>query len=72
MKIKKYDFRQWLLAAGIRAVKTMAQTATATIGSAVVLSEVNWAVVASASVLAGVFSVLMSTAGLPELDELEE
>lgn len=70
--MKKYDFRQWLLAAGIRAVKTMAQTATATIGSAVVLSEVNWAVVASASVLAGVFSVLMSTAGLPELDELEE
>ena len=70
--MKKYDFKQWLKAVGIRAVKTMAQTAIATIGSAVVLSEVNFGVVLSASVLAGGLSMLTSVAtGLPELDELE-
>ena len=70
--MKKYDFKQWLKAAGVRAVKTMAQTAIATIGSAVVLSEVNFGVVLSASVLAGGLSMLPSVAtGLPELDELE-
>lgn len=70
--MKKYNFKQWLKAAGIRAVKTMAQTAIATIGSAVVLSEVNFGVVLSASVLAGGLSMLTSVAtGLPELDELE-
>ena len=70
--MKKYDFKQWLKAAGIRAVKTMAQTAIATIGSAVVLSEVNFGVVLSASVLAGGLSMLTSVAtGLPELDELK-
>lgn len=70
--MKKYDFKQWLKAAGVRAVKTMAQTAIATIGSAVVLSEVNFGVVLSASVLAGGLSMLTSVAtGLPELDELE-
>lgn len=70
--MKKYDFKQWLKAAGIRAVKTMAQTALATIGSAAVLSEVNFGVVLSASVLAGGLSMLTSVAtGLPELDELE-
>ncbi len=70
--MKKYDLKQWLKAAGIRAVKTMAQTAIATIGSAVVLSEVNFGVVLSASVLAGGLSMLTSVAtGLPELDELE-
>lgn len=70
--MKKYDFKQWLKAAGIRAVKTMAQTALATIGSAAVLSEVNFGVVLSASILAGVLSMLTSVAtGLPELDELE-
>lgn len=70
--MKKYDFKQWLKAAGIRAVKTMAQTALATVGSAAVLSEVNFGVVLSASVLAGVLSMLTSVAtGLPELDELE-
>lgn len=70
--MKKYNFKQWLKAAGVRAVKTMAQTAIATIGSAVVLSEVNFGVVLSASVLAGGLSMLTSVAtGLPELDELE-
>lgn len=70
--MKKYNFKQWLKAAGIRAVKTMAQTAIATIGSAVVLSEVNFGVVLSASVLAGGLSMLTSVAtGLPELDELK-
>ncbi len=69
--MKKYDLKLWLKAAGIRALKTMAQTAIATIGSAVVLSEVNFGVVLSASVLAGGLSLLMSVAGLPELDELE-
>ncbi len=70
--MKKYEFKQWLKAAGIRAVKTMAQTAIATIGSAVVLSELNFGVVLSASVLAGGLSMLTSVAtGLPELDELE-
>ena len=70
--MKKYEFKQWLKAAGIRAVKTMAQTAIATIGSAVVLSEVNFGVVLSASVLAGGLSMLTSVAtGLPELDNQE-
>lgn len=60
--------KKWLKAAGIRAVKTVAQTAIATIGAAAVLSEVNWPVVASAAVLAGVLSLLTSVAGLPEVD----
>lgn len=63
MKITK----KWLKAAGIRAVKTVAQTAVATIGTASVMGEVNWIAVASASALAGVLSVLTSVAGLPEV-----
>lgn len=59
---------EWWAAAGIRALKTCAQTAVATIGTAMVLSEVNWLAVASASVLAGVLSLLTSVAGLPELE----
>ena len=59
----------WAKAAGIRAIKTVAQTAIATIGSSAVLSAVDWKVVASASVLAGVLSLLTSVAGLPEVDE---
>ena len=60
--------KKWLKAAAVRAVKTVAQTAVATIGTSVVLSEVNWAVVVSASVLAGVLSLLTSMAGLPEVE----
>lgn len=58
--------RQWIKYAGIRAVKTIAQTAVATIGAAAVLSDVEWKVVASASILAGILSVLTSIAGIPE------
>ena len=65
----KYNFKDWAKAAGMRAVKTVAQTAVATIGTAAVMGEVNWVMVASASVLAGVVSLLTSVAGLPELDK---
>ena len=61
------DTIQWVKAAGIRAVKTMAQKFVATIGSAAVMGEVNWPMVASASALAGILSVATSIAGLPEL-----
>lgn len=63
------DWKKWAKAAGVRAVKTVAQTAVATIGSAAVISAVDWRVVVSASVLAGVLSLLTSVAGLPELEE---
>lgn len=59
----------WLKAAGIRAIKTVAQTAVATIGTSAILSDVNWVAVVSASVLAGVLSLLTSVAGLPEIKE---
>ena len=60
---------KWLKAAGVRAIKTMAQTFIATIGSAAVLASVDWKVVASATVLAGILSVATSIAGLPEVEE---
>ena len=61
--------KKWLKCAGIRAIKTVAQTAVATIGTAAVMSAVDWKVVASASILAGVLSLLTSVAGLPETKE---
>lgn len=61
------DKLQWLKVMGIRAVKTIAQTAVATIGTATVLGNVDWKMVVSASVLSGVLSLLTSVAGLPEL-----
>ena len=61
--------KKWWKAAGIRAIKTVAQTAAATIGTCAVLSEVNWVMVASASVLAGILSLLTSIGGLPEIKE---
>ena len=63
------NWKNWIKAAGVRAIKTVAQTAVATIGTAVALGDVNWLMVASASVLAGILSLLTSVAGLPELDE---
>lgn len=66
--MRKYDMKEWGRAAGMRAVKTMAQTFVATIGAASVMGDVNWPMVASASVLAGILSLATSVAGLPELD----
>ena len=63
----KRNWKQWLKAAGVRAVKTVAQTAVATIGASAVISEVDWVMVVSASLLAGVVSMLTSIAGLPEV-----
>mgnify|MGYP004510687007 FL=1 len=65
----KNKTKVWLKAASIRAIKTMAQTAVATIGVTAVMQDVNWLAVASASLLAGVLSVLTSIAGLPEVEE---
>lgn len=59
--------KEWIKAAGVRAVKTVAQTAVATIGTSAAMSDVSWTMVISASLLAGVLSVLTSIAGLPEL-----
>lgn len=66
--MKKYNWKDWARAAGMRALKTMAQTAVGLIGTSVVLTDVSWQVVVSASVLAGITSALTSVAGLPELD----
>ena len=63
------DWGKWFKAAGVRAIKTVAQTAVATIGTSAVMGDVNWKMVLSASVLAGILSLLTSVAGLPEVPE---
>lgn len=70
--MKYVNLKEWAKAAGMRALKTLAQTAVATIGTAVVLDDVNWIMVLSASALAGVLSILTSIAGLPEVSRWEE
>ena len=65
----KENWKTWFKAAGIRAIKTIAQTAVATIGTSAVMGEVNWVMVGSASLLAGILSLLTSVAGLPEVAE---
>jgi hypothetical protein len=65
--MKKENIKEWAKAAGIRAIKTVAQTAVATIGTSAVMGEVNWIAVGSASLLSGILSLLTSVAGLPEL-----
>lgn len=61
--------KKWLKAAGIRAIKTVAQTFVATVGTTMMMQDVNWVVVLSTSILAGVLSLAMSVAGLPEVEE---
>ena len=68
----KYDFKEWLHFAGVRALKTVAETALGLVGSAAILGEVDWTLVASASAMAGVISLLISIKGLPELDLKKE
>ena len=65
----KNNFSKWFKAAGVRAIKTVAQTAVATIGTSAILSEVDWKVVVSASVLSGILSLLTSVAGIPEVED---
>ena len=66
------DTKKWFKKAGIRAVKTMAQTFVASVGSAIVISAVDWKMVLSASVLAGILSMATSVAGIPEVESKEE
>ena len=68
----KNNFKKWLKCAGVRALKTVAQTAVSTIGMSAVMSEVNWLLVLSSSLLAGILSLLTSIAGIPEVDEKNE
>ena len=66
------DWGKWFKAAGVRAIKTVAQTAVATIGTSAVMGDVNWIMVGSASLLAGILSLLTSVAGLPEVENGSE
>ncbi len=66
------NFKRWLAAAGVRAIKTVAQTAIAVIGTSYALKDVDWALVGSAALLAGILSLLTSVAGLPEVEQAEE
>ena len=68
----KNNFKKWLKYAGIRALKTICQTAIATIGTAAAFSEVDWLIVGSTSLLAGILSILTSLAGIPEVDDQNE
>lgn len=68
--MNKHNFLKWLRAASVRAIKTVAQTAAATIGTAAAMGEVNWALVGSSAALAGILSLLTSAAGLPECREV--
>ena len=69
--MKKNIFtKEWAIAAGVRALKTLAQTAVATIGTSAVISEVNWVMVGSSALLAGILSLLTSVAGLPEVENV--
>ncbi|MCI5997005.1 MAG: holin [Parvimonas sp.] len=68
---KNFDFKKWIKAAGMRAIKTMAQTSAALIGTSTLITDVNIKAIISAAVLAGILSLLTSTAGLPELSEEE-
>jgi hypothetical protein len=65
--MNKKNFKRWIAAAGIRAIKTVAQTAVAMLGTSMVMSEVNWLMLVSASALSGILSLLTSIGGLPEL-----
>lgn len=67
--MKTLKSKAWWKAAGVRAIKTMAQAAVATIGASTMITETNWAIVASATVMAGILSLLTSVSGLPEVEE---
>lgn len=64
-----FDFKKWIKAAGVRALRTVAQTAVASIGTSAAIGDVNWVMVASTSLLAGILSLLTSIGGLPELED---
>ena len=70
--MNKSNWKEWLKAAGVRAIKTVAQTALATIGTTTLIGDVNWGVIASASVMAGILSLLTSIVGIPEVKKSEE
>ena len=70
--MKKFNFKKWVKAATVRAIKTMAQSAVALIGTSTLITEIDVTAVISAVILAGILSLLTSTAGLPEVSESEE